>query len=93
MTLEEFKKNAQEIEVSQLFDFLEEHMREDGGCNHDLQLTSDFLSNNNVAIEPVLSFLREHGGYCDCKGRSFFWRSVFKARGYAIPTQLPVRTP
>jgi len=51
----------------QLFDFLDEHMVEDGGCNHDMQLTSDFLSNNNVAIEPVLSFLREHGGYCDCE--------------------------
>ena len=52
---------------SQLFDFLDEHMVEDGSCNHDLQLTSDFLNNNNVAIEPVLSFLREHGGYCDCE--------------------------
>ena len=52
---------------NQLFDFLDKHIVEDGGCNHDLQLTSDFLNNNNVEIEPVLSFLREHGGYCDCE--------------------------
>ena len=52
---------------SKLFDFLDEHMDDDVGCKHDLQLTSDFLNNNNIAIEPVLSFLREHGGYCDCE--------------------------
>jgi hypothetical protein len=51
---------------NQLFDFLDEHL-EVSGCRRDLQLTSDFLKNKNISAESVVSFLREHGGYCDCE--------------------------
>ncbi|MCL2528115.1 MAG: DUF2695 domain-containing protein [Defluviitaleaceae bacterium] len=25
------------------------------------------INSRNILAEPVLSFLREHGGYCDCE--------------------------
>jgi len=51
----------------QLFDFLDEKLASDNPCSHNLSLTTGFLSNNNIPIESVISFLEEHGGYCDCE--------------------------
>ena len=51
----------------QLFDFLDEKLTDDDACSHELSLTTEFLNINNISVEPVLSFLEEHGGYCDCE--------------------------
>jgi len=51
----------------QLFDFLDEKLVDETVCSHNLLLSAEFLSSENVMAEPVLSFLEEHGGYCDCE--------------------------
>ena len=50
----------------QLFNFLDKKST-DNGCSHTPQLTTEFLNKNNIISEPVLTWLAEHGGYCDCE--------------------------
>src|ERR1700677_2710994 len=48
-----------------LFDMLDvEFPRQ--GCNHTLRLTRAWLVANELPIEPVVAWLEENGGYCDC---------------------------
>jgi len=49
-----------------LFDYLDEQI-EESGCSHTLKITTLFLNENNISIEPVLTWLEKHGGYCDCE--------------------------
>jgi acyl-coenzyme A synthetase/AMP-(fatty) acid ligase len=37
------------------------------GCDHTLRLTTEWLVLNNLPIEPVVNWLHENGGYCDCE--------------------------
>lgn len=38
------------------------------GCDHDLKLTEQILSNLDVKdVLSVLAWLEEQGGYCDCE--------------------------
>jgi len=38
------------------------------GCDHDLKLTKQILSNLDVKdVSSVLTWLKEQGGYCDCE--------------------------
>lgn len=46
-----------------LFDFLD--ARET--CNHNLEGTIEYLESKGIASEPVIEWLREQGGYCDCE--------------------------
>ena len=49
-----------------LFDFLDENLGE-AGCLETPALTIEFLEHNDIDCEPVLTWLAEHGGYCDCE--------------------------
>lgn len=50
----------------ELFDYLDTQL-DTNGCNHDLRLTIEFLNRHQIPLEPVVEFLRENGGYCDCE--------------------------
>jgi hypothetical protein len=45
------------------------HLDGDGGadCDPTLRVTTDFLLKRGFDVERILSWLREHGGYCDCE--------------------------
>jgi transposase len=49
-----------------LFEFLDEKLGS-SGCSEKLLLTVEFLRLNNIPHEPVLAWLEEQGGYCDCE--------------------------
>lgn len=49
-----------------LFDFLDAQV-EENGCSHNSDMATSFLNQNNIPVEPVLNWLKEHGGYCDCE--------------------------
>ncbi|MCJ8154720.1 DUF2695 domain-containing protein [Chryseobacterium sp. SSA4.19] len=50
-----------------LFDFLDEHLSENG-CDDTLTLTRNFLEENQIInAEKVIGWLNENGGYCDCE--------------------------
>lgn len=40
---------------------------ERSGCDHTLRFTKQWLSLQNHDSEPTLTWLREHGGFCDCE--------------------------
>ena len=48
-----------------LFDYLENEGVDQ--CDHTLRITTKFLQLNECNVETVLTWLREHGGYCDCE--------------------------
>lgn len=50
-------------EFEGIFDFLD--TRET--CNHNLEGTIEYLETKGIASEPVIEWLREQGGYCDCE--------------------------
>jgi len=37
------------------------------GCDHSLRITREWLEENHAEVEPVLEWLNDHGGYCDCE--------------------------
>lgn len=37
------------------------------GCDHTLRLTESWLIGRGLAVEPVLTWLHENGGHCDCE--------------------------
>lgn len=49
-----------------LFDYLDEKLSEQD-CDHDLQLTEQFLDEQDCDVEAVLQWLEENGGGCDCE--------------------------
>lgn len=51
----------------QLFDFLDKKLTDEGVCSDNPTFTMEFLALNGIPSAPVLSFLSEHGGYCDCE--------------------------
>jgi hypothetical protein len=52
--------------MQELFDALDSDVPR-SGCDHTLRLTQAWLHRKNIAPEPVLEWLRENGGYCDCE--------------------------
>jgi hypothetical protein len=50
----------------ELFNFLDSTL-ETRPCQHDFQLTSDFLSKLGIKLEEYVDFLIDHGGGCDCE--------------------------
>ncbi len=51
----------------QLFDFLDDELQTTE-CDDKLTITTTFLNNQNISnLEQVLSWLANHGGYCDCE--------------------------
>ena len=52
--------------ILDLFDFLDVEL-EERGCNHNYQLTNEFLKPKGLDKESVFEWFREQGGYCDCE--------------------------
>jgi hypothetical protein len=52
-------------DLRDLFDFLDRP--DPPQCDHTLRETISFLTRRNLAVEPIVSWLRENGGYCDCE--------------------------
>lgn len=50
----------------ELFDYLDEQL-ESNGCNRDFTWTTKFLNAYQIPPAPVIAFLKENGGYCDCE--------------------------
>ena len=51
----------------ELFDYLDEHLEEQDGCNHSLSLTRAFLETKGVEVERILEWIVDNGGGCDCE--------------------------
>lgn len=50
-----------------LFDYLDQQL-EKNGCDDTRKITMEFLKKNNITnVENVITWLAEHGGYCDCE--------------------------
>ena len=67
--LAEFRQNLpmSEDKFIQLFELLDTQLHA-RGCDHDLKLTEQILSNLGVKdVLSVLAWLKEQGGYCDCE--------------------------
>lgn len=52
-------------DLKALFDYLDVELVT--GCEHDCRLTRQFLATHNIPDEPVLLWLQQYGGYCDCE--------------------------
>ena len=50
----------------ELFDYLDERLSEED-CNHNLEMTEEFLKQRNIPIEEVEDWLMKNGGGCDCE--------------------------
>lgn len=50
----------------ELFDYLDERLSEED-CNHDFEMTEEFLKQRNIPIEEVEAWLMGNGGGCDCE--------------------------
>ena len=50
----------------ELFDFLDEKLVVEG-CSHTVKMTVLFLNQRDISTNPVLTWLEEQGGYCDCE--------------------------
>jgi hypothetical protein len=50
------------------------------GCDHTLRLTKAWLASNKLPVEPVIAWLHENGGYCDCEA----WANAEEAWQNAI---------
>lgn len=52
-------------DLRDLFD----HLDREGApeCDHTLRETVEFLQKRELDVEHIVSWLREHGGYCDCE--------------------------
>lgn len=53
-------------DLRDLFDHLDSQL-ETEGCDHTSRHTTAFLNSTQLEAEPILSWLREYGGYCDCE--------------------------
>jgi hypothetical protein len=52
-------------DLRDLFNHLDQKC--ESGCDHTPRLTSEFLQARGHDVERIVSWLREHGGYCDCE--------------------------
>ena len=51
----------------ELFDYLDERLEEQDGCDHSLSLTRVFLETKGVEVENILEWIVDNGGGCDCE--------------------------
>jgi uncharacterized protein DUF2695 len=49
-----------------LFDMLDVELPRQG-CDHTLRLTRAWIEANGLTAEPIVAWLQENGGYCDCE--------------------------
>ena len=50
----------------ELFDYLDERLSEED-CNHNFELTEEFLKQRGIRIEEVENWLIDNGCACDCE--------------------------
>lgn len=50
----------------ELFDYLDERLSEED-CNHDFEITEEFLKQRSIRIEEVEDWLIDNGCGCDCE--------------------------
>ncbi|HET7539506.1 MAG TPA: DUF2695 domain-containing protein [Polyangiaceae bacterium] len=53
-------------ELAALFDHVEDAI-ERSGCDHSLRFTASWLEQQRHESESVVTWLRAHGGFCDCE--------------------------
>lgn len=49
-----------------LFDAVDAQV-EVSGCDHTLRFTESWIAEHEQSSEKILTWLREHGGFCDCE--------------------------
>ena len=51
----------------QLFDYVDEKLEINDGCDHSLTFTREFLDKQKVDVGSVLDWIVNEGGGCDCE--------------------------
>ena len=59
------KQPLSDAELDALFDHLDAALTQ--GCDHTLRFTREYLGGRSLAVERIVDWLHEHGGYCDCE--------------------------
>lgn len=54
------------IALRELFERLDEKLSTEG-CDHSLGLTNAWLAERKLEPAPVIAWLHDNGGYCDCE--------------------------
>ena len=49
------------------FDYVDEKLETNDGCDHSLTFTREFLETQKVYVESVLDWIINEGGGCDCE--------------------------
>jgi hypothetical protein len=52
--------------LQSLFAHVERAVDRDG-CDHTVRATDDWIAQHAVGRAPVIAWLQQHGGYCDCE--------------------------
>lgn len=52
--------------MKELFDCVDERLAE-SSCDHTFRHTLSFLETHHINPEPVMAWLQQAGGYCDCE--------------------------
>ena len=55
-----------ESELVKLFDYLDAELQKQG-CEHTLQLTSQWIKDSGNSEVSIITWLEDNGGYCDCE--------------------------
>ena len=50
-----------------LFDYVDEKLEVNDGCDHGLTFTREFLEKQSIDVESVLDWIINEGGGCDCE--------------------------
>ena len=51
--------------LGELFDYLDQALQL--GCDHSLRFTCQFLADRALPDEPIIQWLGQYGGFCDCE--------------------------
>lgn len=52
--------------LKSLFAFVDTHVDKEG-CDHTHRFTEKWVSENTQQRTPIIEWLEEHGGFCDCE--------------------------
>ena len=55
-----------DLHMQALFDMLDASLRE-RECDHTLRLVREWAERQGVALDALVAWCRENGGYCDCE--------------------------
>jgi hypothetical protein len=55
-----------DAQLRELFDYLLVEFPTQG-CDHTLRLTESWLNTRGLPVEPVIAWLHNNGGFCDCE--------------------------